>query len=175
MNQFMRRFSGVGGAKINPQQMNMMRRFAPRNRRILEYGFKLAQPVHYKYYRLDENDPNAKNWTISDLTFYNKGKAASIGGPYNFASAWKSAGSGVEWLYVDLGADCSFNHVKLNWIRPAIKGSVQVSADADHWQDIAALPANPVNISDITLSKEAKGRYVRVLMTSRQIWMTVIF
>ncbi len=165
MASFLKRFSRPGAPKMTAQQMAMMRRFAPVNRRILNYGFKLSQAVHYKYYRFDAKDPNAKNWTISDFTLFNKGKAAQIGGPYNFASAWKSAGSGLEWVYVDLGAECSFNHVKLNWLRPAIKGSVQVSADADNWKDVAALPANAANTSDIALSKEVKGRYVRVLMT----------
>ena len=162
---FMKRFSRPGAPKMTAQQMGFMRRFAPKNRRIIEYGFKLSQPAHYKYYRFNGNDPNAKNWTVTDLTLFNKGKAAAVGGPYNFASAWKSAGSGTEWVYVDLGAQCIFNHVKLDWIRPAIKGSIQVSADAAHWLDIAALPSNAGNITDIALSKEIKGRFVRVLMT----------
>ncbi len=162
---FLKRFPRPAGQKMTAQQMSFMRRFAAPNRRVMNFGFKLPQTVHYKYYRFNGDDPGAKTWSVNDLTFYNNGKAAPIGGPYNFTSAWKSAGSGTEWVYVDLGAECTFNHIKLNWIRPAIQGSVQVSDDAESWKDIAALPTGAALITDLPLSKEAKGRYVRVLMT----------
>ena len=31
-----------------------------------------------------------------------------------------SAGSGEEWVYVDLGAACTFDRVVLSWIRRAV-------------------------------------------------------
>jgi len=151
--------------KIPPQQMVFIRRFAPPNRRIINYTFKLNQPVHYKYYRLQVNNPIAKSWTFGDLEMLNEAQPAPIGGPYNFTSAWKSAGAGEEWVYVDLGAVCSFNKIKLDWIRRAIEGSLQVSDDATNWKDIAALPVNEGNTANINLDKEIKSRYVRVLMT----------
>ena len=151
--------------KIPPEQMAFIRRFAPANRRILQYSFKLDKPAHYRYYRLNANNPTAKTWGISDLGMYRNGAAAPVGGPYPFTSAWKSAGSGEQWVYVDLGAICWFNEVKLDWIRPAQSGSVQVSDDASNWKSIAPLPENAQDKVEIRLDRETKGRYVRILMT----------
>ena len=163
MSSFMKRFSQPG-QKITAQQRIFMRRFAAPNRRVINYAFKLPGEVQYKYYRFNGDDPGAKNWSVSDITFFDKGKLAPIGGPYNFDSAWKSAGSGAEWLYVDLGAKCTFNKVRLNWVSPAIQGEIQTSADADHWRDLAALPANGRSNAELRF-KSTTGRYVRILMT----------
>jgi hypothetical protein len=160
------RFRPPANQKPTPQQLAFARRFAGTKRRALNYGFKLARPVHYKYYRLSLTDGNAQSWSLNDVYFLSHGKTASIGGPYNFTSAWKSGGSSTEWVYVDLGATCSFNRVKLDWIRPASKGTVQTSADAEHWKDIATLPASAAMVTDLKLSKSITGRYVRVLMTA---------
>ncbi len=163
LSSFMKRFSQPG-QKMTAQQRVFMRRFAARNRRVLSYGFKLPADVQYKYYRFVGDDPGAKTWTVNDITLFDKGKAAPVGGPYNFSSAWKSAGNGTEWLYVDLGARCSFNEVKLNWISAAAEGKVQASEDADHWRDVIALPANgPLNT--VLKFKSTTGRYVRILMS----------
>ncbi|HVV55964.1 MAG TPA: discoidin domain-containing protein, partial [Mucilaginibacter sp.] len=165
LTSFMKRFRMPGGQKPTPEQMVFMRRFFPPNRRVMNFDFKLPHEVHYKYYRFEGNDPGAKNWSVNDIYLCDKGKTAPVGGPYHFSSAWKSMGSGTEWVYVDLGARCSFDDVKLDWIRPAVQGSIQVSDDANHWTDIAPLPANPAEMTDIPLHKMVKGRYVRVLMT----------
>ena len=151
--------------KIPPAQMVFIRRFAPANRRIFQYAFQLDKPAHYRYYRLNANNPMAKTWSISDLGMFRDGVAAPVGGPYHFTSAWKSAGPGRQWVYVDLGAVCSFNEVRLDWIRPAQSGSVQVSDDASGWKTIAPLPENAGNRVDIRLNQEERGRYVRILMT----------
>jgi hypothetical protein len=159
-----KRFS-IDLKKMPPEQMNFIRRFAPANRRLLQYSFKLNQQAHFSYYRLNLNNPIAKSWTIGDLEMYNAGKGSPVGGPYHFTSAWKSAGSAEEWVYVDLGAPCSFNRITLHWIRPASSGSIQVSSDAVNWKDINSLSGNLATINDIKLNNEIKGRYVRVLMT----------
>ncbi|HEY5461722.1 MAG TPA: discoidin domain-containing protein [Hanamia sp.] len=152
-------------SKMPPAQLAFFKRFAPPNRRLINYPFKLNNPVHYKFYRLSLNNPTAQSWSVSDLEMFKQGRTAPVGGPYNFSSAWKSAGSGEEWVYVDLGAVCSFNDLKLDWIKAALTGSLQVSDDATNWKEIAALPSNGSNNEDIKLPKEIKGRYVRVLMT----------
>lgn len=149
-----------------PDRLAFFKRFVPPNRRLINYSFKLNEPVRYKYYRLNLDNPTAKNWTLNDLEmFTNNGQTAPVGGPYQFYSAWKSAGSGEEWLYVDLGAVCSFDDIKLDWIKPAAAGSLQVSDDAVNWKDIASLPPNESNLVDIKLNKKVRGRYVRLLMT----------
>jgi Glycosyl hydrolase 2 galactose-binding domain-like/Exo-beta-D-glucosaminidase Ig-fold domain/NedA-like, galactose-binding domain/Glycosyl hydrolases family 2 len=151
-------------SKIPSDRMAFIRRFAPANRRILHYSFKPDREVHYKYYRLNLDNGMAKNWTVSDLTMYDKGVEAPVGGPYHFTSAWKSAGSGREWVYVDLGARCTFDKIKLDWIRRAKQGSIQVSDDAVDWKDIAALKPTTGNHVEIKFYHKIKARYVRVLM-----------
>jgi hypothetical protein len=158
------RFRPPTTQKLTPQQQANSRRFGSMKRRSLDYGFKFSQLGHYKYYRLNMNAPNAKSWSINDVYLSDQGKTAPVGGPYSFTSAWKSAGNGVEWVYVDLGAQCSFNKIKLNWISAASQGKIQSSTDANHWRDIASLSSNNGTLTDIPLSKYVKGRYVRVLM-----------
>ncbi len=76
-----------------------------------------------------------------------------------------SAGSGEEWVYVDLGASCTFDRVKLYWIRRAAEGSVQASDDAVRWQTLAPLPSAAGAVDEIRLPEPAQARYVRLLMT----------
>ncbi len=142
-----------------------MRRFYPQNMRAFIYPIKLNAAVYNKFYRLDLNSPNAESWSIGEFGMYHDGKRAEIGGPYHFTSAWKSAGSGEEWVYVDLGTECSFDRIGLYWIRRASAGSIQVSDDASSWKDIASLPNSSGDTEDVKFDKQVNGRYVRILMT----------
>lgn len=139
--------------------------YYPRNMRVFNYQFKLDSTVHFRYYRFHVNSPDARKWSVGIFGLYHDGHYAEVGGPYHFTSAWKSASPGREWVYVDLGAKCTFNDVKLFWVRPAIAGSVQVSDDAESWTDIASIPSGGRRVTDIKLIEEETGRYVRVLMT----------
>jgi hypothetical protein len=159
-----RRFA-VDPKKMPPEQLAFLKRFAPPNRRILQFPFKLNGPVRYRYYRLDLNDAIARSWAVSEMGLFDKGFRSPVGGPYSFTSAWKSASAGPEWVYVDLGSECSFDRVRLNWIRPAVSGSIQSSDDAVNWTDIASLPGDPGHVTDIRLNREIKARFVRVSMT----------
>jgi beta-galactosidase/beta-glucuronidase len=142
------------------------RRISPKNLRSFNYPFKPAAPLHFRFYRLDVNVPNAKSWAIGEFGMFNNGKHAPIGGPYSFTSAWMSAGSQEDWVYVDLGAECTFDRIVLSWIRRAAVGSIQASDDAANWHAISALPENSDKgqTDDIKLDALTKGRYVRVLM-----------
>ena len=103
-------------------------------------------------------------WKMGQVEFYKSTTRVQVGGPYSFTSAWMSAGSGEEWVYVDLGARCQFDRVALHWIaRPAV-GSLQVSDDAANWRDLQPLPVGETLIDDLRLSATAQARYVRVLM-----------
>lgn len=137
----------------------------PMDVRVFNYRFRLDSTVQFKYYRLDVNSPNARKWSIGIFGFFYKGRFAKIGGPYHFTNAWKSAGSGKEWVYVDLGSLCCINDVKLFWIRAALEGRVYVSDDAKNWREVAPLPSAFGNVVNIELPKETKARYVKVLMT----------
>ena len=104
-------------------------------------------------------------WRIGQVAFYKGNERVEVGGPFSFTSAWMSAGSGVEWVYVDLGTRCEFDHVKLYWILRADEGSVQVSDDAENWRDLHAIEPSSSSVDDYKLDQPATGRYVRVLMT----------
>ena len=123
-----------------------------------------------RFYRVEFEAINAPQfsfemqWQVGEVTFYNKNQRVEIGGPYSFTSAWMSGGLGEEWVYVDLGARCEFDRVALYWIARAAEGSLQVSEDAQSWQDIQPLPGGGGNTDDLKLSTSVQGRYVRVLM-----------
>jgi hypothetical protein len=104
-------------------------------------------------------------WRLGQVAFFRGQQRVQIGGPYSFTSAWMSAGMGEEWVYVDLGAHCIFDRVKLYWIARAAEGAVQVSDDAASWRDLLPLPGATGLVDDLKLAQPARGRYVRVLMT----------
>jgi hypothetical protein len=121
----------------------------------------IASPSRARFYRVDFEGPE-EGWHAGGLAFFNHGRRLGIGGPYDFTSAWKSAGGGEEWVYVDLGASCTFDRVTLAWIRPPAEGALQTSDDAVAWTTIQPLASGA---DDIRLAQPAKGRYVRILMT----------
>jgi hypothetical protein len=131
-------------------------------------------PAHNRYYRVEFAADGVKTWGVAELAAFDKGQEVHVAGPQHFASVWMSAlpsalptaATVPEWVYVDLGAPCTFDRVVLAWILRAAEGSIQVSDDATNWQTIQPLPAdNPHNTDDIHLAQPAQGRYVRVLMT----------
>jgi hypothetical protein len=104
-------------------------------------------------------------WRLAEVGFFRGKQRVEVGGPYSFVSAWKSAGLGEEWVYVDLGAKCEFDRVALHWIARAAEGSLQVSDNAVDWREIQPLPLASGLVDDLRLTQPASGRYVRVLMT----------
>ena len=101
---------------------------------------------------------------MNDVGFSHKNQPVEAGGPYRFDSAWMAEGKGEEWVYVDLGARCTFDRVALYWIRRASEGVLQTSDDAVNWKDIMPLPPATGPNDDVRLQSPAQGRYVRVLM-----------
>jgi len=128
-------------------------------------SIKLERACRNRLYRVNFEDRRATGWQVSEVKFFKGNMPLAIGGPHHFTSAWMPAGSGEEWVYVDLGAKCTFDRVKLYWIRRAAEGSVEVSDDAAHWKLIQALPATSDLTDDLKLARTVEGRYVRVLMT----------
>ncbi|MEJ2143819.1 MAG: discoidin domain-containing protein [Acidobacteriota bacterium] len=124
----------------------------------------LTPAAHSRFYRIMLVSTGGESWSLSEVAFFDKDRRVEVGGPYNFTSAWMPAGKGTEWVYVDLGAECSFDHITLYWIRRAVEGSIQVSDDAENWRDLLPLPAGPGLTDDIKLAETATGRFVRVLM-----------
>ncbi|MBZ5566182.1 MAG: discoidin domain-containing protein, partial [Acidobacteriia bacterium] len=139
-------------------------------RQLFQPSIPLSVPSHSRFYRVEFEVAKAPPmaffmvWQLGEVAFFHRNHRVEVGGPYRFTSAWMSAGLGEEWVYVDLGASCEFDHVVLSWIARAAEGSLQVSDDAKNWQDIQALPSGEGTTDDIKLPQPARGRYVRVLM-----------
>jgi hypothetical protein len=129
----------------------------------LRASVKFAAPSHHRFFRIAFSDPRAVTFRVNEINLFRGGKPFKVGGPYQFSSAWMSAGAGEEWVYVDLGAACKFDRVVLSWIRRASAGAIEVSDDAANWKVVAALPAAGTT-DDLKLPQPAQARYVRVLM-----------
>ncbi len=125
----------------------------------------LSPAAAARWIRVELDAPSVAMWRVGEITPYLAGRRLLLSGPHSFASAWKSAGAGEEWVMVDLGAECAIDRVSLEWIWRAAEGRVQVSQDAKQWRDAAALPAGSGLSGDIRLPAPVKARYVRVLMT----------
>ncbi len=138
---------------------------------LFKPSIPLSPASQSRYYRIECTIANTLlasfgvEWRIGSVAFYNHNQRVEAGGPYNFTSAWMSAGLGEEWVYVDLGTPCEFDRVALYWIAKAVEGVIQVSDDAQNWRDLQPLPGGPDLRDDIRLVRPAQGRYVRLLMT----------
>jgi hypothetical protein len=119
-----------------------------------------AAPSRARFYRVEFDAPSAATWRVAEVAFFRDNRRVEIGGPYHFTSAWMPAGKGEEWVYVDLGAQCTFDRVALQWIRRPAEAAIQTSDDAATWKTVEALPAT----DDFKLDRPAKARYVRVLL-----------
>ena len=124
----------------------------------------LNAPSRIRHYRVQLSADNLHTWGVAEVVLFDKDKEVRIAGPDNFSSAWMSAGSGEEWVYVDLGANCTFDRVILTWIRRAAAGEIQVSNDAQQWQSLNTLTGVAAD-DDIHFAAPVHGRYVRVLMS----------
>ncbi len=122
-------------------------------------------PARFHDFRVQLSASNVRTWGIAEIALFDKGQEVRVAGPDIFSSAWMSEGSGEEWVYVDLGANCTFDRVALAWIQRAAEGAIQVSNDAAQWRTLQQLTAGNGLDDDIHLVKPAHGRYVRVLMT----------
>ena len=130
-----------------------------------EQTIKFNAPARNKCYRVQLSAASVHTWGVAELVLFDKDREVRVAGPEHFSSAWMSAGSGEEWVYVDLGTGCTFNRVVLTWVRRAAEGAIQVSDDTVGWRTLQALTVIGVAGDDIHLVQPAHGRYVRVLMT----------
>ena len=133
--------------------------------RQLDENIIFSTDAAYSYFRVHLKMAGAQSWAFTEANFYDKkGGLIEMKPSKFFNSAWMSATTGEEWLYVDLGSRSSFDKVVLHWINKAVKGKVQVSDDAKTWSDVAELPGGPSLIDEIALSNNQQARYVRILM-----------
>jgi beta-galactosidase/beta-glucuronidase len=129
-------------------------------------------PVRFRSYRVQLSAATVHTWGVAEVTLFDKDQEVRVAGPDIFSSApevfssvWMSAGSGEEWVSVDLGAQCAFDRVTLAWIRRAAEGTIQISPDGKQWSDLQALPNSTGLNDDIKLAHPAHARWVRVHMT----------
>lgn len=114
----------------------------------------------FRQYKLEFASGRPLTWQVSEVSFYHGGRVR-LAGPFHFTSAWVPAGTGEEWVSVDLGAVSQIERVKLQWIRRAASGVIQVSDDWKSWKDAAHLAAS----DEVQITPAAKARYVRLLLT----------
>ncbi|MGC2638469.1 MAG: discoidin domain-containing protein [Acidobacteriaceae bacterium] len=124
-----------------------------------------AAPARFRDYRVTLQAAGITTWGVAELALFDQGQEVHVAGPFHLSSVWMSAGSGEEWVSVDLCAECSFDRVVLDWLQRPSVGAVQVSDDASQWQTVEALPENGGLSDDLHLAHPASGRYVRVLMS----------
>jgi hypothetical protein len=136
------------------------RRWAPVNMRVFIFPASAEKKATFKRFRAEFNAPNVTTWKITEFEFFEDNVKKNIGGPYEFSSAWMSTGNEEEWIMIDLGSLCTFDHIVMHWIRKAQRGIIQISTDGNTWEDIKSLPAE----DDLYLDKPEKASYVRILM-----------
>ena len=132
--------------------------------RKLNETITFKQEADNPYYRVTLKMAGAHSWVFTEANFYDAEGLVEMKPSKFFNSAWMSASTGEEWLYVDLGSRSEFDKVVLRWVNKAVHGKVQISDNAQQWDDVAELPGGETLTDEIALDKKYKGRYVRVLM-----------
>lgn len=87
-----------------------------------------------RLYRVRFDAASVTLWQVGELTLQRNGKRLEAAGPFDFTSAWRSAGAGDEWVAVDLGAECTFDRVALSWNPASGRG---YAGDLQRQQDVA--------------------------------------
>jgi hypothetical protein len=153
-------WTAVVSGSDNGQSWTELGRASGTDRPAREFkpSIALGAPSHSRFYRVALEAASANGWMVGEVALFDRNTRVEAGGPYDFTSAWKSAGAGDEWVYVDLGAACTFDRVTLAWIRGG-EGVLQVSDDAVGWKTLQSIAG------DIELPNPARGRYVRVLLS----------
>jgi hypothetical protein len=128
----------------------------------------LKTPVRSRLFRLEFDTARLAHWRISEVTMYNRDVRLEVGGPAYFSSAWMAGSPGEQWVYVDLGADCTFDRVILSWIRRPAEAAIQVAPDAVEWRTLQSVRGAQGLADNLKLSQAAHGRFVRVLTTQGQ-------
>ncbi|HEX2968508.1 MAG TPA: discoidin domain-containing protein [Bacteroidales bacterium] len=139
---------------------------SPGPTRIINISFDFEKSVAYHHYKLTLTAPCADKWSFSAMDFYRDSVKLNVTPSYRFNSSWMSAGSGKEWVYTDLGSDCSFDKIKLYWLKRPKSGSILVSADAENWEKVADLKTGQDFPEEISFPDASfmKGRYVKIQM-----------
>lgn len=85
------------------------------------------------------------------------------------ATRWSSgaAGSGTQWVQIDLGTAQEIRRVRLHWARAYAKAyRIQLSDDGATWRDLYRTSTGDGGVDDLR-GLSVTGRYLRVLATQR--------
>lgn len=132
--------------------------------RSVEASIQLGKTIDINQLRLEFDMPGAAYWSISEVKFWNHGEAVTDFLPSNsFHSVWASWEAGRQWVSIDLGAECSFDRVRIHWIEKATEGQLECSADGHTWQKLSDITGGTAQCEEIAAT--ATARYVRLVMT----------
>jgi hypothetical protein len=124
----------------------------------MKASLRLGAPARVRFLRLEFLSGRELTWHFGEIGLFLADQPVRIAGPFLFTSAWMPAAGGDQWVYVDLGAKCTFDRVALAWIRRPAGGRIETSDDAANWTPLQDVPA----AADIRLPQPASARYVRV-------------
>ncbi|MBR5067862.1 MAG: discoidin domain-containing protein [Bacteroidales bacterium] len=135
--------------------------------RMLDELIALQLPVQTQHVRLLFEMEGAAHWDIHEVQFLDSDhNTLDVLPSKYFSSMWISEGSGLQWLYVDIGYSLPIHQILLDWYQAPRSGIIEVSDDAMSWQRVADLPNNIVTgRSTISIDDEDLwARYVRITM-----------
>ncbi|UCG88569.1 MAG: discoidin domain-containing protein [Gemmatimonadota bacterium] len=124
----------------------------------------LETASQYRLVRLAFNAPAADSWAIADASFFHRGTQVELAPSHSFSSVWKSAGDLEEWVYVDLGARCTFDKINLFWLQRPVAGVVQVANELGSWTDVHDLSQDTSLTDEISFDAPVEARYVRLML-----------
>ncbi len=130
--------------------------------RVGSVSLQLQTASQYRFLRIALGAPAVTSWVIGDASFFRGGAQIELAPSHSFSSLWKSAGNQREWIYVDLGAVCTFDRFNLSWLRGPASGTIQVADEIGSWTDIHDLSQDT---HDIELDTPVEARYVRLMLT----------
>lgn len=84
----------------------------PKTQRIINQSFDFREPVSYHFYRVSMSARSAEDWRFGSLDLYKDNSNLKMAPSHTFRSAWMSAGTGQEWIYVDLGDTSTLDNFK---------------------------------------------------------------
>ncbi len=130
--------------------------------RVLSKGFAFSTDS-LSTFLLNMEMEGVEYWAISDIKFFKEGRAVDteLLPMSKFQSVWMSESGGEQWAYVDLGARATIEEIRLFWMRHIPHGRLEVSDDAEQWEEIVPLPEDEPYYR---LPVSAEGRYVRVVV-----------
>jgi beta-galactosidase/beta-glucuronidase len=121
--------------------------------------YPFTNPTAYNSYRLNiTKNGGADELQFAELSLYENDVNIVES---RLSSEWISKSGASEWIYVDLGAVCDINKIKLHWGGGYAEAySIQLSNNAKDWQSVYNTTSGDGEIDEINVS--ASGRYVRM-------------